>query len=138
MSIEFYAEDTTIFLKEIVHLSEKFKLFSDFLRLKPNTSKCEIAGIAVLKGVQTAICGMRYNDLRNEAIKIFGIYFSWHQKINDEKKKKHNIISNIQGVQNLKNEKSYIRRIVVFKTLTISKIVLLALLTKTLYQVVKE
>ena len=54
------------------------------------------------------------------------------------KKKKHNIISNIQGVQNLKNEKSYIRRIVVFKTLTISKIVLLALLTKTLYQVVKE
>ena len=89
LSIEFYAEDTTIFLKEIVHLSEKFKLFSDFSRLKPNTSNCEIAGIAVLKGVQTAICGMRYNYLRNEAIKIFGIYFSCNQKIKDEKKKKN-------------------------------------------------
>ena len=55
-----------------------------------------------------------------------------------KKKQTYNIISNIQGVQNLKNEKSYIRRIVVFKTLAISRIVLLALLTKTLYQLVKE
>ena len=55
-----------------------------------------------------------------------------------KKKKTYNILSNIQGVQNLKNEKSYIRRIVVFKTLAISRIVLLALLTKTLYQLVKE
>ena len=36
----------------IFHLSEKCKLFSDFLGLKQNTTKCEIAGIGVLKGVQ--------------------------------------------------------------------------------------
>ena len=35
-----------------------------------NTTKCEIAGIGVLKGVQTAVCGMKCIDLRNEAIKI--------------------------------------------------------------------
>ena len=57
-----YADDTTFFLKDensIVHLSEKLKLFSDFSGLKPNTTKCEVAGIDVLKGVQVAVCGMK-------------------------------------------------------------------------------
>ena len=94
-----YADDTTFFLKDensIVHLSEKFKLFSDFSGLKPNTTKCEIAGIGVLKGVQVAVCGMKCIDLRNEAIKILDVYFSYNQKIIDDKKF-YNIISNIQG-----------------------------------------
>lgn len=50
--------------------SEKFKLFSDFSELKPNTPKCEIAGIGVLKGFQAVVSGMRCTDFRNEAIKI--------------------------------------------------------------------
>ena len=40
-----YAADTTFFLEDensIVHLSEKARLFSDFCRLKSNTTKCEI------------------------------------------------------------------------------------------------
>ena len=71
------------FLKDedsIAHLSEKFRLFSDFLGLRPNTTKCEIAGIGVLKEVQAVVCGMRCTDLRNEYIKILGIYFSCNQK----------------------------------------------------------
>ena len=63
-----YADETTFFLKDensIVHLSEKFKLFSDFLALKPNTIKYEIAGIGILKGVQVGVCGMKCIDLRN-------------------------------------------------------------------------
>ena len=28
--------------------------------LKPNKSKCEIAGIGILKGVEFALCGMKY------------------------------------------------------------------------------
>ena len=42
-----YADDTTFFLRDekcIVHLSEKLKSFSDFLELKANTTKCEVAG----------------------------------------------------------------------------------------------
>ena len=66
--------------------SEKFKLFSDFSELKPNTPKCETAGIGVLKGVEATVCGTRYNDLEKGAIKILGIYFSYNQKIKDEKK----------------------------------------------------
>ena len=71
-----YADDTTFFLKDensTVHLSEKFKLFSDFLGFKPNTDKCKITGIGVLKGVQVAVCGMKCIDLRNEAMKILDI-----------------------------------------------------------------
>ena len=61
-----YTDGTTFSLKDenfIVHLSEKFKLFSDFAKLKPNTTKGEIARIGLLKGVQEAVCGMRCTDL---------------------------------------------------------------------------
>ena len=137
-----YADNTTFFLKDensIVDLSEKLKLFSDLSGLKPNTTKCEVAGIRVLKGVQVGNCGMKCIDLRNEAIKILGVYFSYNQKIKDDKNF-YNIISNIQGVLNLWRMRNLTLegRIVVFKTLAISKIVFLALLTKIPHQVVKE
>ena len=60
MSTVTFIDDITFYLKDknsIVHLSEKFKLFSGFWELKPNTTRWEIAGISVLKGVQTAVCG---------------------------------------------------------------------------------
>ena len=62
-----------MFENSIVHLCEKFKLFSDFSGLKPNTNKCKIPGIGVLEGVQVAVCGMKCIDLRNEAMKILDI-----------------------------------------------------------------
>ena len=74
-----------------------FKLFSDFSGLKPNTIKCKIAGIGVLKGVQATVCGMKHTDLRNESIKILGAYLSYNQKIKDGKKI-YNFISNIQEI----------------------------------------
>ena len=129
-----YADDTTFFLKDensIVHTFKKLKLFSDFSGLKPNTTKCEVAGIGVLKGVQVTVCGIKCIDLRNEAIKILGVYFSYNQKIKDDKNF-YNIISNIQGVLNLWRMRNLTLegRIVVFKTLAILKIFFLALLTK--------
>ena len=111
-----YADDTTFFLKDensIVRLSEK---------LKPNTTKCEVAGIGVPKEVQVAVFGMKCTDLRNEATKILGLYFSYNQKIKDDKNV-YNIISNIQRVLNLWRMRNLTLegRIVVFKTLAISK-----------------
>ena len=107
--------------------------------MKSSTSKCEVARIGVLKGVQVAVCGMKCIDLRNEAIKILGVYFSYNQKIKDDKNF-YNIISNIQGVLNLWRMRNLTLegRMVVFKTLAISKIVFLALLTKIPHQVIKE
>ena len=51
-----YADDTAFFLKNtesVKNLLEIFKHFSQFSGLKPNKSKCEIAGIGLLKGVKS-------------------------------------------------------------------------------------
>ena len=73
-----YVDDTIFFLKDetsVVYLSEKLKLLSGLSGLKPNTTKCEIAGIGVLKRVRAAVYGMKCIDLRNKAIEILGVYF---------------------------------------------------------------
>ena len=106
-----YADDTTSFLKD------SFKSFSDFSGLKPNTVKCKIAGIGVLKEVHEAICGMRYIGLRNKTVQILDIYFSHNQKIQYEQNL-INIISDSQGVLAMRNL-TLEGRMVVFKTLKI-------------------
>ena len=51
-------------------LLETFHAFSFFSGLKPNKSKCEIAGIGLLKGVNVALCGMECVNLEKDTIKI--------------------------------------------------------------------
>ena len=66
-----YVDDTAFFLKNtesVVNLLQIFKHFSQFFDLKPNKSKCEIAGIGVLKGVKVAICGMRCVNLYEDTV----------------------------------------------------------------------
>ena len=58
-----------------------FDTFSKFSELKPNKSKCEIAGIGALKGVQVALCGMRCTDLVSNIVKILEIYYSYNEKL---------------------------------------------------------
>ena len=77
-----YADDTTLFLKNtesVINLLEIFKHFSQFSGLKPKKSKCEIAGIAVLKGVKVALCGMRCVNLHEDTIKILEIHYSYNK-----------------------------------------------------------
>ena len=79
-----YTDDTTSFLQNIksaINLLEIFKYFSQFSGLKPNKSKCEIAGIGVLKGVKVAICGMRCVNLHEETIKILEIHYSYNKQL---------------------------------------------------------
>lgn len=72
-----------------INQSEKliWEVFSDFFGLKPNTTKCEIAGIGVLKGFQAVVSGMRCTDFRNEAIKILRTWFLWKTKYKIKEKK---------------------------------------------------
>ena len=66
-----YADDTTFFLKNtesVINLLEILKRFSQFSGLKPSKSKCEIAGIGVLKGVKVALCGVRCVNLHEDTI----------------------------------------------------------------------
>ena len=98
-----YANDTTFLLKDaqpIENLVEVFNTFSLFSILKPNLTKCKIAGIGALKGVQVAVCGMKCIDLCNEAIKILGTFFSYNSRIKEECTFLK-IVSNVQSVLNL-------------------------------------
>ena len=79
-----YADDTTFFLKNtesVINLLEIVKHFSQFSGLKPNKSKCEIAGIGVLKHVKVAFCGMRCVNLYEDTAKILGIHYSYNKQL---------------------------------------------------------
>ena len=79
-------------------------------------------------------------NLRNEVIKVLGIYFSCNQKIKDEKK--IIILFKIFKVSVLTlwrmRDLTLEGGLVIFRTLSISKTVFLALLIKITYQLVKE
>ena len=99
-----YADDTTFFLKDtksVIELMNIFDTFSKFSGLKPNKSKCEIAGIGVLKGVQVALCGMRCIDLVSNIVKISGISYSYNDKIEIEENFKRYIIKIEKNYTNL-------------------------------------
>ena len=66
-----YTDDTTFFLKNQESVIEVFDKFSKVSVLKPKTSKCEIAGIGDLKGVNVALCGMQCINLQEENLNIF-------------------------------------------------------------------
>ena len=127
-----YADGTTFFLKDIVSvrvLIDTFKLFSCFSGLKPNINICEIAGLGILKGVQKAVCGLQNIDLTNDAIKILGIHFSYNEKIQTER----NFLTTVKKLQKALNvwmtrALTLEGKILIFKTLGISKIVYLSLI----------
>ena len=113
---------------EVIKTFDKFSLFSG---LKINNAKCEIAGIGVKKGVKMALCGMDCIDLTEDVIKILGIYFSYNKKLEQEKNFLNHIvkIQNILKLWKLRNL-TIEGRIVVFKSLAISKLIHLALVTE--------
>ena len=128
-----YADDTTFFLENkesIEELVKTFTLFSSFSGLKPNFSKCEICGLGPLKGVEMTVCDMQTVYLTKDAIKILGIYFSYNINLMNQKNY-CKAITSIHGILKLWRMRnlSIEGKIVVFKTLAISKLVYLALLT---------
>ena len=107
-----------------------FDTFSIYSGLKPNKSKCKIAGISVQKGVPVELCGMECIDLTKSSVKILGIHFSYNKKIENEEnfikliKKIENVLK-IRVTRNLTVQ----GKITIFKTLAISKVFHLALVT---------
>ena len=45
-------------------------IFSIFSGLKPNKSKCKVAGLGALKRVKVAFCGMECTDLMFNQLKL--------------------------------------------------------------------
>ena len=136
-----YTDDTTFFLKDIIstkNMVDTFHLFSDFPGLKPNLPKCEITRIGVLKGVQLAVCGMRCAGLKNSTLKILGTQFSYNQKLRE--KKNYKTATNIQRVLKIWKMRNLILegKMVIFKTLAISKTVFQSLITSVPRHIVNE
>ena len=137
-----YADDTTFFLKDKESLTEvikRFDIFSSFSGLKPNQSKCEVAGIGALKGAKMALCGMKCIDLRLNTVKTLGIHFSYNKKSeNDEDFLKQ--ITSIEKVLKLLRMRNLTLegKVTGFKALAISKIVHLALITNIPTSTMKE
>ena len=102
-------------------------------------SKCEIAGIGSLKGVETAVCGMKNIDLTKDAFKIIGISFSYNKAIQNELNFR-TTISKIQAVFKLwrMRKLSLEGKIIAFKSLAISKIAYLSLLINVPNKIVEE
>ena len=73
-----------------------FDTFSIYSGLKPNKSKCEIAGIGFLKGVPMELCGMECIDLTKKSVKILGIHFPY-KKIEDEE----NSVKHIRKIEDV-------------------------------------
>ena len=101
---------------------------SKYSGLKQNLAKCEIAWIGSLKGVEVVVCGITCVNLKVNSIEILGIHFSYVSKLNMEKKFL-TAISNIQNVLKIWCMRNITLevKIIVFKTLTLSKIVYLCL-----------
>ena len=128
-----YADDTTFFLKDKKSIKEMinvFQAFPYFSGLKPNFTKSKIAGIGSLKSVQVAVCGMNEIDLCKESLKIVGIHFSYDKQKQNEKNF-YETIKDIERILNIwKMRKLTLEgKINIFKTLAISKLVYLSLIT---------
>ena len=59
--------------------------FANFPGLKPNKTKCEIAGTGVLNEVQMALCGMKWVNLNNKTVTILGVYFLYNKNLEQDK-----------------------------------------------------
>ena len=95
-----YVGDSTFFLKDISSvkmLAETFKEFSCFSGLKPNITKCEIAGLGPLKEFLEAVCGLKSVDLTIGTIKILRIHLSYH----NETKTERNFLSTVEKYRTL-------------------------------------
>ena len=119
-----------------------YHIFSRFSGLRPNLSKCEIAGIRVLKGIKVAVCGMQCVDLVKTkiTIKILGTHFSFNERLKEDERNFCLIIANNQRVLKLWKLRNLTLegKILIFKKLALSKIIFQAFVTPMKCYVVIE
>ena len=125
-----YADDNTSFLKDKNSMKELFNTFSYFsssTSLKPNLSKCEVADIGTLKGVKEATYGINCIDLTKEAIKILEVFFSYDKNLQLENNFRKRVSSIKRILKMWKRRNLTIEgKIIIFKTLALSKVSFLA------------
>ena len=137
-----YADDTTFFIKNESSAKEIFKtfeIFSKYSGLKVNKSKCEIAGIGVKSGVQTALLGTKNVNLNSEHLRILGVNFTYNHQIYVEK----NFLEVVEKIENVLSiwrwrNLSLSGKITVFKSLAFSKIIFISYLNEVTTTIIKK
>ena len=136
------ADDTNFFLKdkssvfETSNISHKFSLVSG---LSPDTTKCDIASIGTLKGVNVALCGMKCLNLTKETVKIFGVDFCYNKELEHEMNFQSHIVK-IESVLRLWSMRDLTieGKVLISKSLVISKIGHVTLITAAPHAVVNQ
>ena len=126
-----FADDSTFFLNDLLsvkNLIDTFKVFSLFSGLKANFSKCEIAGLGSLKGILEAVYSSKSINLTADTIKFSVVHFSYNSTL----KVLNNFFDTVKSIQQVlhfwnRRMLSLEGRIIIFKTVAISKIVYLTL-----------
>ena len=137
-----YADDATFFLQDLesvealINVLKEFYKFSD---LNPNYDKCEVAGIGASKGMLGALWGMMSVDLTTHCVKILGINFSYNKTLMMEK----NFVVTVEKIEKLLNvwrqrDLTLEGKIIVFKSLAISKIVHVAYLSTVPKEIIEK
>ena len=128
-----YADDASYIIKNIssaIEIFNTFDKFSEFSGLRLNKSKCEFAGIGVKNGVQTALLGIKNINLKEDFIRILGVYFSYNDTIYKEKNFLEVLVKmeNLLAVWRWRNL-SVAGKISVFKSLAFSKTIFISYLS---------
>ena len=137
-----YADDTTFFLKDKESLKKVMNVFDTFpiySGVKPNKSKCELAGTGVLKGMSMELCGIECTDLTKNSVKILGINFSYNKKIKNEENFIKLIKKNENDLKIWRTRNLIVQgKIAIFKALAISKVIHLALATNVQHVIIDQ
>ena len=114
-----------------------FCRFSLVSVLSPNNTKHERADIGTLKGVNMALCGVKCLNLTKETVKIFGIHFSYIKKLEHATNFQIHIVK-IESVLRLCRMRNLTieGKLLVFKSLAVSEVVHLSLITTVRHTVI--
>ena len=137
-----YADDTTFFLKDLDSVKNVLEMLNQIYMvsgLRPNFSKCEIAGIGSLKDAKVTLCGLKSLDLTKDSIKILAVHMSYNKKLQGD----INFSMTVKNICNViklwrMRHLSLEGKITIFKSLALSKLVYLVLLTIVPKSIIKE
>ena len=137
-----FADDVTCFLRDLTpieHLLSLLRYSHQFTSLKINHEKSEICGIGSKKGVLRAFSDLSSVDIENDTVKILGFHHSYNKQLADEINFS-NMVTDIHNVLNLWTMRgiSLIGKILIFKTLGISKIQYIASMAQVPDKIIQQ
>ena len=138
-----FADDVTCFLRDLTsieHLLSLLRYSHQFTSRKIKIKKkSEVCGIGSKKGVLRAFSDLSSVDIENDTVKILGFHHSYNKQLADERNFS-NMVTDIHNVLNLWTMRgiSLIGKILIFKTLGISKLQYIASMAQVPDKIIQQ